>query len=108
MISPMLPEKAEVFIDDCAAKGPKSQYKDESIHGNEQIRHFVWEYGQTVQELLARIHELGASVSGSKLILATPRLQLLGAEVSWEGAHVSHEMTAKLAKWPRCKNPTEV
>ena len=61
-----------------------------------------------MQELLARIHKSGAMVSGSKLILATPHLQLLGAEVSWEGAHVLHETTVKLAKWPHCKNPMEV
>ena len=41
-------------------------------------------------------------------MIATPRMQLLGAEVSIEGAHVSHEITAKLAKWPSCRNPTEV
>src|SRR5258705_2255591 len=35
-------------------------------------------------------------------------MQLLGAEVALDGAHVSHEVTAKLAKWPTCKNPTEV
>ncbi len=47
-------------------------------------------------------------ISGSKIILATPRMQLLGAEVALDGAHVSHEVTAKLAKWPTCMNPTKV
>ncbi len=42
------------------------------------------------------------------MVLATPRLQLLGAEVAIDGAHVSHEVTTKLAKWPTCQNPTEV
>ncbi len=42
------------------------------------------------------------------MVLAMPRLQLLGAEVALDGAHVSHEVTAKLAKWPMCRNPTEV
>lgn len=53
MIGPLYPERAEVFIDDCAAKG------------------------HSVQELLARMRESGATVAGSKMILATPRLQLL-------------------------------
>ena len=35
-------------------------------------------------------------------------MQLLGAEVALDGAHVLHEVTAKLAKWPTCKNPTKV
>src|SRR5258708_2948173 len=55
-----------------------------------------------------RVQASGATISGSKMVLATPRLQLLGAEVALDGAHVLHEVTAKLAKWPTCRNPTEV
>src|SRR6266436_7855801 len=108
MIGSLYPEQAEVFIDDCAMKGPKSRYNENTILGNEQIRVFLWEYTQTIQELLAQVQESGATISGSKMVLATPRLQLLGAEVALDGAHVSHEVTAKLAKWPTCTNPTEV
>ena len=57
---------------------------------------------------LHRIRESGASISGTKVVIATPRMQSLGAEVSIEGAHASHEITAKLAKWPSCRNLTEV
>ncbi len=102
MIGAMYPEKAEVFIDDCAIKGPKSRYNRNTIHENGQIRIFIWEYTKAVQELLARVQESRATISGSKMVLATPRLQLLGAEVALDGAHISHEVTAKLAKWPTC------
>ncbi len=44
MIGPMYPERAEVFIDDCAIKGPRSRYNESTIPNNEQIRVFVWEY----------------------------------------------------------------
>ncbi len=108
MIGTMYPDQAEVFIDDCAIKGPKSRYKENTIKGNEQIRVFIWEYAKAVQDLLARVQESGATISGSKMVLATPRLQLLGAEVALDRAHVSHEVTAKLAKWPTCKTLTEV
>src|SRR5258708_7580592 len=73
-----------------------------------QIRIFIWEYMKAVQELLARVQESGVTISGSKMVLATPHLQLLGAEVALDSAHISHEVTAKLAKWPTCQNPTEV
>src|SRR5260221_10230876 len=102
MISAMYPEKAEVFIDDCAIKGPKSRYNGNTIHENEQIRIFIWEYAKAVQELLARVQESRATISGSKMVLVTPHLQLLGTEVALDGAHISHEVTAKLAKWPTC------
>ncbi len=108
MISSMYPEEAKVFIDNCAIKGPKTRYNEVTIPNNEQIRKFVWEYAQTMQELLARVQESGVTISGSKMVLATPRLQLLGAKVALDGVHISHEVMAKLAKWPTCKNLTEV
>src|SRR5258708_21947022 len=75
---------------------------------NVQIRAFVWEYAKAVQELFMRVQESGATILGSKMVLATLRLQLLGVEVALDGAHVLHEVMAKLAKWPTCENPTEV
>ncbi len=51
MIGPMYPERAKVFINDCAIKGPRSRYNESTIPNNkqirannEQIRVFVWEY----------------------------------------------------------------
>ena len=72
-----------------------------------QIRKSRWEYALVVQELLARILESGATVSGTKIVLSTPELELLGAVVALDGAHVSHKVTAKLAKWPTCKNSAD-
>src|SRR6266436_4421628 len=108
MVGPMIPNKADVFIDDCALKGPKNYYGHETTQENAHVRCFVWEYAHNLQELLARIQESGATVSGTKMILATPRLSMLGAVVSIDGMHTSHEVTAKISKWPSCKNPSEV
>src|SRR5258708_23047626 len=108
MIGPMYLEKAEVFINDCAVKGPKTRHDEETIPLNAQIQVFVWEYANAMQELFARVQESGATILGSKMVLVTPRLQLLGAEVSLDGVHISHEVMAKLAKWPTCRNLTEV
>jgi len=104
----MYPEQAEVLINDCVVKGPKSMFSRSTIPGNDQIWVFIWKYAMSIQELLARVLESGATISGSKMVLVTPRLQLLGAEVMIDGAHVSHEVTTKLARWPACRNPTEV
>src|SRR5258708_7309857 len=83
-------------------------FNGSTIPGNDQIWVFIWKYAERVQELLARVLESGVTISGLKMVLATLRLQLLGAEVVIDGAHVLHEVTAKLARWPVCKNPTEV
>jgi len=108
MIGSMYPEQSEVFINDCTVKGPKSMYNGNTILGNDQIRVFMWKYAKSVQELLVRVLESGATISGLKMVLVTPRLQLLGVEVAIDGAHVLHEVTVKLARWPVCKNPMEV
>ena len=42
-----------------------------TIKGNDQIRQFIWEYAGIVQELLAHIKESGATVLGTKMVLAT-------------------------------------
>jgi len=108
MIEPMIPEKADIFIDDCALKGPKTLNQNESIPENPHIRKFVWHYALNLQEMLAKISKSGTTISGTKVVLATPCLAMLGAIVSIDGMHVSHEVTAKLKNWPSCRNPTEV
>src|SRR5260370_32082522 len=82
MIKPMIPEKADIFIDDCTLKGPKTRSWDETIPENLHIQKFVWSYAQNLQEMLARIHKSSPMVSGMKIVLATPCLAMLGAIVS--------------------------
>jgi hypothetical protein len=108
MIGPMAPDCANVFVDDCAGMGPRNDYDDAMIEGNDQIRQFVFEFAGMLQELLAQVRESGTTIAGQKTVIATPRLALLGAVVSKDGAHVSHEINAKLNKWPDCKNSTDV
>ncbi len=44
MIGTMYPEQAEVFIDDCVVKGPKSMFSRSTIPGNDQIWVFIWKW----------------------------------------------------------------
>lgn len=104
----MAPDKAGVFVDDIAAKGPNTRYNDEPIKENEGIRRFVWEFAHTLAELLARVKEAGATISGEKFVLATPELELVGNIVSLEGRRVSHGIMSKIFKWKRCANVSQV
>jgi hypothetical protein len=108
MIGSMAPDCANIFVDDCAGMGPQSDYSNATISGNNEIHHFVFKFATTLQELLARVQESGATIAGQKAIIMTPQLALLGEVVSKEGAHVSHEINAKLNKWPSCHNSSEV
>jgi hypothetical protein len=108
MIGSMALDRANIFVDDCAGMGPRSDYNQATIPDNDQICIFVFEFATMLQELLVRIKESGATIAGQRTVIATPHLALLGAVVSKEGAHVSHEINAKLGKWPYCKNSTDV
>jgi RNase H-like domain found in reverse transcriptase len=88
--------------------GPWSNYNQQTIPDNKDIRQFVFKFATTLQELLAHIKESGATIAGQKAVIAMPRLALLGAIVSKDRAHVSHEINAKLSKWPSCRNSTDV
>jgi hypothetical protein len=108
MIRSLKPDKADVFIDDLIGKGPKSQYNEETISGNSQIRCFVYEGIQVLQNLCTCVKEAGVMISGDKFVAATPELEMLGATVSLHGAHVTHGIVSKIAKWPICMNTMEV
>ncbi len=77
MIGAMYPDQAEVFIDDCAVKGPKSMFHGRTIPGNDQIRVFVWKYAESIQELLARVLESGVTISGSKMVLGDTEITVV-------------------------------
>jgi hypothetical protein len=47
-------------------------------------------------------------ISGDKFIAATPELEMLGATVSLHGAHITHGIVSKIAKWPICMNTMEI
>ena len=108
VLGPMAPAFADAFVDDCGAKGPVSRYNDEAIQGNAGIRRFVFEFASTLNLLLHRFRMAGVTASGSKLILATPRVQIVGSVVSAEGWHLEHSLINKIIKWPYCESVTEV
>jgi hypothetical protein len=108
MIGSMAPDRTNVFVDDCAGMGPCSNYNQQAIPDNKDIRQFVFEFATMLQELLACIKESGATIAGQKAVIAMPQLALLGAIVSKDGAHISHEINAKLSKWPSCRNSTDI
>src|SRR5260370_13815347 len=85
MIEPMIPEKVDIFIDDCALRGPKTLSQNESIPENPQIRKFVWHYALNLQEMLARISESGATISVTKIVMHTTHIAMLSLIVSIVG-----------------------
>ncbi|KAF7371577.1 Retrovirus-related Pol polyprotein from transposon 17.6 [Mycena venus] len=108
VIAPEIPKTADVFMDDGAIKGPRTDYNGETIPENSGIRRFVFEYAHTFDRFLLRLETAGLTASGKKLVPITPRLKIVGSIVSREGWHLSHGIVAKILKWGPLSNVSEV
>ncbi len=99
---------AAAFVDDCGIMGPPTLYDDETIPDNPGIRRFVFEYATTFDRVFRRFELAGVTASGTKLVLAAPRVQIVGSVVSIEGWHLCHGVVNKVLKWPYPTSLTEV
>lgn len=102
------PKIANPFIDDLCVKGPRTVYNNETIEGNPNIRRFVYEYATSLDRVFARLIIAGFTASGPKLILATPRVTVVGSTVSAEGWHLEHGIATKVINWPTPRSLTEL
>jgi hypothetical protein len=97
---------SDVFIDDVTFMGGTSTYNDELIAPG--IRRFVYEFASTFRRCLVRLITAGVTASGWKIVLATPRLKVVGTVVSGEGWHLEHGLVTKILNWPAPQNLTDV
>ncbi|PCH33218.1 hypothetical protein WOLCODRAFT_64157 [Wolfiporia cocos MD-104 SS10] len=104
----MLPDEADAFVDDVGVKGLSTDYDNETVAGNSNIQRFVYKFACTTDKLLARFVEAGITASGSKLVITTPRLKIVGSIVLSEGWELDHGVVNKILKWPYCESVSEV
>ena len=103
-----IPNNADAFIDDVGIKGGDDNYDDAALPDNPRIRIFVYDYAVTLDRVFLRFIVAGVTASGLKLVLATPRLKIVGSIVSREGWHLAHGITAKVLNWPTPRNVSDV
>lgn len=108
-----IPDVAGVFIDDIPIKGPESKYvleggQEERIPGNPGIRRFVWEHLNDLHRILHRIGQAGGTVSGKKMQLCLPDVEIVGQKCSSKGREPTDSKIKKVLDWPRPRNSTEV
>lgn len=108
VIKPEIPQHADVFIDDIRFKGPTSTYNNTTLLDNPGIRLFVYKYTTTVHRLFHRFIEARVTASEMKLILATPKVQIIESVVSLDGWHLAYGIISKVLKWPTPESVTEV
>lgn len=108
-----IPRVANVFVDDCAAKGASTTYPDENgnpetIPQNPGIRRFVWEHAQDVHRIMHRIACSGATFAPKKTQMARPQVVILGQKCTPEGRLPDDSKVSKIRNWPVLRTTTEV
>jgi len=108
-----IPKVAGVFIDDVPIKGPANRYldqdgKEETLKENPGIRRYVWEHLQDLHRVLHRIGEAGGTVSGKKMQLCKPEVEIVGQKCSREGRTPTDTRAQRIRDWPTPANLTEV
>ncbi|GLB41124.1 putative transposition, RNA-mediated [Lyophyllum shimeji] len=101
-----IPNNGNVFIDDVGIMGPADWYDQREVVP--QIRQAVYEYATVLDRFLVRFITAGITASGKKMVLATPKLNIVGTIVSHEGWHLEHGLASKIVKWPRPTSVTDV
>jgi len=101
-------DDVKVFVNDIAWKGLKSRYGNETLPENPEIRRFVYEGLTVLRNTVVLVIRAGVTISGTKFVGATPKLDILGAMVSIYGAHITHQALSKILKWPACQSASEV
>ena len=108
-----IPDYANIFIDDLAIKGPRSDYADENgvqetIPENPGIRRFIWEHANDVHRIMHKIGCAGATFSGSKTQICRPEVLIIGQKCNAQGRSPDTSKVDKITKWPVLTTPKEV
>ncbi|KAF8314109.1 hypothetical protein DL93DRAFT_2038978, partial [Clavulina sp. PMI_390] len=72
------------------------------------IRKFVAEYARTLYKCLATLVKAGVTASGTKLVLATREVEIVGHTCSLQGIRPRHGAITKILNWPIPQSITQV
>src|SRR5947209_14344340 len=105
--------RCEPLIDDVAAKPPsRSTYPDEITGLPEEsaitdVRRYILEAIQALDEVLADIERAGGTISGLKSAFICEGLRIVAFVCDAEGLHPEAEKVRKVVEWPPCRSVTE-
>jgi hypothetical protein len=102
----VIPEKAQVFLDDIGVKGPKTKYDNElSLPG---IRRFMYEHIRNLDHVLWLVELAGGVVSAEKSQFLMSGIKMVGWVCDYDGRHADSAKVAKLLNWPVPTNIVEL
>ena len=101
--------RCEPFIDDVAAK-PPSRLTYPDADGKPvipEVRLYILEAIQSLDEVLAYIERAGGTTSGFKSAFVCEGLKIVAFVCDSEGRHPVAEKVRKIVEWPACRNVME-
>jgi RNase H-like domain found in reverse transcriptase/Integrase zinc binding domain/Reverse transcriptase (RNA-dependent DNA polymerase) len=101
-----IPLRARPFLDDCAIKGPKTDYNGEEVVPG--VRRFVLEHIQNLDEVFCDLERAGVTISGAKSQFCMPGIKVVGYVCDRYGRHPDSSKIEKILKWPEPTNSTEL
>jgi len=101
-----IPKNGNVFVDDIGLKGPTMTYNNLEIAPG--IWCFIYKYATILDRFLMCFIQAGITASGSKMVLATPCLHIVGTIISKEGWHLEHGLVMKILNWGPLMSVTDV
>lgn len=113
MLRDFIPDVTEPFVDDIMTKGPKTRYEledgsYETIPENPGIRRFIWEHLNADNKVLQTLQAHGVTISGSKMVVASPTGMIVGHKCTYEGRIPDTSRIDKLLNWPVPRTVTEL
>jgi hypothetical protein len=100
MLQDKIPAYTIPYIDDVPVRGPATCYNQENgnckvIATNPSIRCFVFEHWATMHQILHCIETFGATVSGMKVKICAPLIEMVGHEASYK-EHMPDQLRTKV------------
>lgn len=113
ILQPEIPHVTIPYIDDVPIRGPASDYRQpdgtfETHPNNSGIRRFIWEHFQNVNRVVQRMKYCGGMFSGTKAVLCTSEITVLGHRCTPAGRLPDQSRVSKIVNWGPCRDLSDV
>ena len=93
-MAPHLRDRAKLFLDNVAIKGPKATYNNEEMALG--IKRYVFEHIQNLDKILADLDQAGIIIAGAKSQFSQARLKIVGYICDADSRHPDTSKVLKI------------
>ena len=74
----LIPDITLSYINDIRVKGPKSRYNNKEVSELSGVRHFIFEYLQNLDRVLAELKRADITISAEKSYFCLANIKIIG------------------------------